>query len=76
MSCWLLGWKFCGSTILLSEGGEPEIYASRQDYEDSKNWFAKLLKKPHRTYKFNEPIGKAIESYSFKRGDIWLGDHK
>ena len=59
-----------------TEVGEPEIYASRQDYEDTKKWFAKLLKKPHRTHKFKEPIGEAIESYSFKRGDIWLGGQK
>jgi hypothetical protein len=59
-----------------TEVGEPEIYASRQDYEDTKKWFAKLLKKPHRTHKFKEPIGDATESYSFKRGDIWLGGQK
>jgi hypothetical protein len=59
-----------------TEVGEPEIYASRQDYEDTKKWFAKLLKKPHRTNKFKEPIGDITESYSFKRGDIWLGGQK
>jgi hypothetical protein len=56
-----------------TEVGQPEIYASRQDYEETKTWFDKLLKKPHRTYKFKEPIDDIIESYSFKRGDIWLG---
>lgn len=59
-----------------TEVGEPEIYASRQDYEDTKKWFSKLLKKPHRTNKFIEPIGDITESYSFKRGDIWLGGQK
>jgi len=59
-----------------TEVGEPEIYASRQDYEEMKTWFDKLLKKPHRTHKFNEPIGDTTESYSFKRGDIWLGGQK
>lgn len=59
-----------------TEVGEPEIYASRQDWEDKKKWFDKLLKKPHRTYKFKEPIGETTESYSFKRGDIWLGGQK
>lgn len=56
-----------------TEVGEPEIYGSRQDYEYTLKWFGKLLKKPHRTDKYKEPIGKTIESYSFKRGDIWLG---
>ena len=59
-----------------TEVGEPENYASRRDYEDTVKWFDKLLKKPHRTYKFKEPIGEATESYSFKRGDIWLGEQK
>lgn len=59
-----------------TEVGEPENYASRRDYEDTVKWFDKLLKKPHRTHKFKEPIGEATESYSFKRGDIWLGEQK
>ena len=59
-----------------TEAGEPDDYVSRQDYEETKIWFTKLLKKPHRIYKFKEPIGEAIESYSFKRGDIWLGGQK
>ncbi len=59
-----------------TEVSEPEIYGSRQDYEDTKIWFAKLLKKPHRTNKYKDPIGDITESYSFKRGDIWLGGQK
>jgi hypothetical protein len=56
--------------------GEPEVYASRQDYEGAVKWFENLLKKPHRTHRFKEAIGEATESYSFKRGDIWLGGQK
>lgn len=56
--------------------GEPEIYASKEQYEESKKWFEKLLKKPYRIHKFKKPIGNATESYSFKRGDIWLGGEK
>ncbi len=59
-----------------NEVGEAEIYASRQDYEETKMWFNKLLKKPHRIHKFIEPIGDTTESYSFKRGEIWLGGQK
>ena len=54
------------------EVGQPEQYASIQDFEETKIWFNKLLKKPHRTEKYNEPIGNRTESYSFKRGDMWL----
>lgn len=56
--------------------GEPEDYASRQDYEDAKKWFENLLKLPHRIHKFKEPIGDITESYSFKQGGIWLGEKK
>ena len=59
-----------------SEVGEPKIYGSRQDYEETKTWFDKLLKKPHRTHKFIEPTGETTESYSFKRGALWLGGQK
>ncbi len=57
-----------------SELGDPELYATLADYEEDKKWFEKMLKKPHRTTKFKEPIGEATESYSFKKGDVWLGE--
>ncbi|MEO5910883.1 MAG: hypothetical protein ABIP95_08340 [Pelobium sp.] len=56
-----------------TEVGEPEQYASNQDYLDHRKWFDELLKKPHRKEKLKQPIGDAKESYSFKRGDLWLG---
>jgi hypothetical protein len=49
--------------------GEPEQYLTNGDFEESKRWFIKILKKPHRTTKINE----ATELYSFKRGNMWLG---
>lgn len=59
-----------------TEVGEPDIYASEQDYNDSVKWFKKLLKKPHRTHKFRESVGEIIETYSFKRGELWVGGQK
>lgn len=44
---------------------EPDEDLNGDDY---KNWFNKLLKKEHRTYKSN-----GFEIYSFKRGDVWIG---
>jgi len=52
----------------------PEMYATRQDYEEDKIWFNRLLKKTHRTEKLKEPIGETTELYSFKRGIVWLGE--
>lgn len=56
--------------------GEPEMYASIQDYQDSRKWFEQQMKKPHQTHKFDEPIGDSTEFYSFKRGSVWLGEKK
>ncbi len=58
------------------EVGSPEQYSTKQDYDDTKKWFQKLLKKPHRTEKLKEPIGDSIECYSFKQGDLWVGGQK
>lgn len=73
-----LNWDYCLDEDHYdnTEVGNPEIYASRQDYEETKKRFDKLLKKPHRTNKFKEPIGDITESYSFKRGYMWLGEQK
>ena len=58
------------------EVGEPEQYASQQEFEETERWFKRILKKPHRTTKFREPIGDRVESYSFRGGDLWLGEWK
>ncbi|WP_051568579.1 hypothetical protein [Crocinitomix catalasitica] len=56
-----------------SEPGEPELYATIADYEEAKKCVEKMLKKPHKTIKFKEPIGETTESYAFLKGNIWLG---
>ena len=55
---------------------DPELYASKQDFDETRIWFNKLLKKPHRTEIFNNPNGDRTESYSFKCGDMWIGGLK
>jgi len=57
-----------------NEIGEPEYYRSIEDYEESKKWFEKLLKKPHRTTILTTPIDNVTEYYSFKKGEVWLGE--
>jgi hypothetical protein len=56
--------------------GQPEDYETIEEYLESKIWFKKLMKKPHKTVKFKEPIGDATESYSFEKGKIWIGKKK
>ena len=56
--------------------GQPDDYGTIEDYLESKKWFEKLMKKPHKTVKFKEPIGDAIESYSFEKGKVWIGEKK
>ena len=54
--------------------GEPELYTSKWTYTKAKKWFNKLLKKPHRVDKHAEPDSDITELYSFKRGDLWIGE--
>lgn len=56
------------------EVGEPKSYANQSDYEESKRWFERLMKRPHRTTTFQERIGDITETYSFKKGKVWLGE--
>lgn len=55
------------------EVGELEHYATRQDFEYSKKWLNRLMKKQHRTVILKEPFDNITEYYSFKRGDLWIG---
>ncbi len=48
---------------------KPEAYC----YESDKKWVNNMMKKPHRTVPFSQPIGEATESYMFRRGDVWVG---
>lgn len=57
-----------------SELDEPDLYATLADYEKDKRRVEKMLKKPHSTTKFKEPIGDVTESYSFEKGYVWLGE--
>jgi hypothetical protein len=52
------------------EVGSPDLFASMEDYENHKKWFAKLLKKPHKTHGINE----TTESYCFPKGIVRLGE--
>ena len=49
--------------------GEPKQYLTTNDFLETKRWFDKTMKKPHRITK----LDGAIEYYSFKKGDTWLG---
>mgnify|MGYP000538823722 CR=1 FL=1 len=53
--------------------GESKEYATIMDYIETKRWFNKLLKKPHRTTAYDDPTGLITEIYSFRRGNIWIG---
>ncbi|NLR94604.1 hypothetical protein [Flammeovirga agarivorans] len=53
---------------------EPENYVSRKAYEEEKLWFEKLLKKPHRLSYLDYSRDRKIEQYSFKKGEIWIGE--
>jgi hypothetical protein len=53
--------------------GDQSLYESARSFEETKKWFNKLLKKPHRTEKLKEKIEDVDELYFFKRGNVWVG---
>ena len=58
-----------------TEIGYPEDFPTKNEYLENKKWFYNELKKPHRKIIFKEPIGDATESYAFKIGHVWIGEH-
>jgi hypothetical protein len=59
-----------------SDIGEPFMYESKDAYDYEVKRLEKLLKKPHRKSIFNDTVGDERVVYSFKRGNIWLGECK
>ncbi len=51
--------------------GEPKQYLTNNDFLEIKRWFDKTMKKPHRI----TTLDNAVEYYSFKKGDAWLGGY-
>jgi len=56
-----------------NEIGNPEDFISLKAFKENEKRFNKIMKKPHRITKYSSPIGVANESYSFKKGDVWIG---
>ena len=56
--------------------GEQEQYLTIKDYEDSKKWYKSTMQKPHRTTIITNSANEVEEYYSFKRGDLWIGELK
>jgi len=57
-----------------NEIGTTEAFISLKAFEKNKKRFNRIMKKPHMTTKYLDPIGEAMEYYSFKKGDVWLGE--
>ena len=56
-----------------NEVGEPEDYYSLEDYRAELKNFNRKLKRPHRTTTYSSE-GEKTEYYSFKTGQVWIGD--
>lgn len=57
-----------------NEMGSVDEYCSLRDFQETEKSFSNSLKKAHRTTVLNDTIDGAKEMYSFKRGDVWIGD--
>jgi hypothetical protein len=52
--------------------GKLENYQNPKDYIETKKWFSKTLKKPHRTFKVIAYAGER-QFNAFPQGTIWVG---
>lgn len=66
-------WEYCLDEDHIENDyvGDSKQYLTVNDFLETKKWFDKTMKKPHRTTK----LDSEIEYYSFKKGDAWLGGH-
>ena len=53
--------------------GEIDDYASENEFIEAKKWFDKELKKPHTKSDVKYSNGDIMTLYSFKKGEVWVG---
>lgn len=53
--------------------GNIDEYTVPQDFYETRRWFNRMLKKPHRTTPYDEKTADCFEFYSFKVGNVWVG---
>lgn len=53
--------------------GEPEDYASLEDYGEQKRWFDHMMKKPLRNTSYQNAEGETVEAYAYHQGTVWIG---
>lgn len=56
-----------------SDIGDAESWGSLADYEETKIWFERLMRKPHRTWKSEQEGDGSEDIHFFKRGHVWIG---
>ncbi len=56
-----------------AELGEPEDYASPEDYLGQKQWFDNLMKKPLRRFEQQNSVGETFEVFGYHQGTVWIG---
>ncbi|GLB53019.1 hypothetical protein NBRC110019_20590 [Neptunitalea chrysea] len=70
-------WTYCLDEEILTEydlGEFNDWDMTPAAYEHHKARFNRLLKKPHRTGTIDITLKKTIQTYSFKKGTVWIGN--
>jgi hypothetical protein len=60
----------------LDEFHLDNTYLDEAEIGGNKSWISKQMKKPHRTVHLNKPIGDVVETYSFKKNNVWIGSYE
>lgn len=55
--------------------GEAKDYLNERSYVESKKWYHRIMKKPHRTFKMIVD-GEERTFDAFPKGTVWVGGHK
>lgn len=53
--------------------GEPDDYASPEDYREQKRWFDRMMKKPLRDTSYQDTEGETIVAFAHHQGTVWVG---
>lgn len=53
--------------------GEPEDYASIDDYREQKQWFDRMMKKSLRDTSYQNDEGETITAFAHHQGTVWIG---
>ncbi|GLB47794.1 hypothetical protein [Neptunitalea lumnitzerae] len=69
-------WEHCWDEDFLTDsdlGSQDSWGMTTEEFASHKSWFTSELKKTHRLTRINTAYNNQINSYAFKKGDVYIG---